>query len=66
LGAYGLLWEENYPEHPITGGFHLLRFAKEEGDFAHHYFPKLDTEKVLFLKYREAYDLAKVCEKRVK
>lgn len=66
LAAYALLWEEIYPDHPLVGGFHLLRFAKEEGDFGHHHFPKLDTEKVAFLKMRELYDLVKVCEKRVK
>src|SRR3990167_7613376 len=40
LAGYKLLWEENYPEHPLIG-FHLCRFAKEEGDFSHHYFPAL-------------------------
>jgi hypothetical protein len=39
LAAYGLLWNENYPDHPPVGGFHLCRFAKEQGDFSHHYFP---------------------------
>lgn len=66
LAAYGLLWDEIYPDHPLTGGFHLLRFAKEEGDFGHHHFPKLDKEKVAFLKMRELFDLVKDCEKRVK
>lgn len=66
LAGYSLLWEENYPEHPLVGGYHLLRFAKEQGDFAHHHFPKLDTEKVAFIKMRELYDLMKGCEKRVK
>ena len=32
LAGYAILWEEAYPEHPLTG-FHLCRFAKEEGDF---------------------------------
>jgi hypothetical protein len=44
LAAYGLLWNENYPDHPPVGGFHLCRFAKEQGDFSHHYFPSLDDE----------------------
>jgi PD-(D/E)XK nuclease superfamily len=38
LAAYGLLWEENYPDRPIEGGFHLLRFAKDTPDFAHYHF----------------------------
>lgn len=66
LAAYGLLWDENYPEHPLVGGFHLLRFAKEGGDFAHHHFPKLDDERAVFLQMRELYDGIKRCERRVK
>lgn len=66
LGAYSILWNENYPGHPLVGGFHLLRFAKEEGDFAHHHFPKLDQEAAIFLRMRELYDIIKQAEKRVK
>jgi PD-(D/E)XK nuclease superfamily len=66
LAAYQLLWEENYPDYPLVGGAHLLRFAKEEGDFAHHHFPRLEKEAVTFLKMRELYDLVKAVEKRVK
>lgn len=65
LAGYKLLWEENYPEHPLTG-FHLCRFAKEEGDFSHHYFPRLDKEAETFLAMRALYDLVKDVEKRVK
>lgn len=66
LGAYKLLWEESYPEHPLVGGFHLLRFAKEEGDFSHHHFPKLDKEAAVFLSMRKLFDEVKEIEKRVK
>lgn len=66
MAAYKVLWEENYPDHPIVGGFHLLRFAKEEGDFAHHHFPKLDKEVAVFLTMRKLFDEIKECEKRVK
>lgn len=66
MAAYQLLWEEAYPDHRLVGGFHLCRFAKEEGDFGHHHFPKLEREAVTFLKMRELYDLVKDCEKRVK
>lgn len=66
MAAYQVLWEEAYPDHPLVGGFHLCRFAKEEGDFGHHHFPKLEREAVTFLKMRELYDLTKDCEKRVK
>ena len=66
MAAYKLLWDENYPETPIEGGFHLCRFAKEEGDFAHHYFPALEKETEAFLKMRELYDVVKKVEARVK
>jgi hypothetical protein len=56
LAAYKNLWEENRPDLPITGGCHLLRFAKERGDFAHHYFQELDDEWEQFLLFRQAYD----------
>lgn len=66
LAGYKVLWEENYPDHPLAGGFHLCRFAKEEGDFSHHYFPALDHEVETFLAMRELYDKVKRVEKRVK
>ena len=66
LAAYKLLWEENYPDHPITGGAHLCRFAKEEGDYAHHHFPSLDDEAGTFLVMRDLYDRVKRTEKRVR
>jgi len=66
LAGYKVLWEENYPEHLLIGGFHLARFAKEEGDFSHHYFPRLDAEVECFLAMRKLYDQVKAVEKRVK
>ena len=64
LAAYRLLWEENYPEKPITGGFHLLRFAKDHGDFAHHHYPELHEAEKQFLLFREAYEIDKQLRKR--
>jgi hypothetical protein len=64
LAAYQNLWNENYPERPITGGCHLLRFAKEHGDFAHHYYPNLDNAWRQFLLFREAYEIDKELKKR--
>lgn len=66
LAAYGVLWTENYPEHKLVGGYHLLRFAKEQGDFAHHYYGNLDDEAETFLKMRELYDRVKKTEKRAR
>ena len=66
LAGYRILWEENYPDHRLTGGFHLCRFAKEHGDFSHHYFKSLDLEAGTFLAMRQLYDQIKQVEKRVK
>jgi hypothetical protein len=66
LAAYGILWNETYPDSPIEGGYHLLRFAKEEGDFVHAHFPDLSKEAQTFLKMRELYDMVKSVEKRFK
>lgn len=64
LAAYWGLWEENHPDQRITGGFHLLRFSKEHGDFAHHHFPNLDEAWEQFLLFRKAYELDKSLKKR--
>lgn len=65
LAAYKNLWEENNPERPITGGFHLCRFAKSHGDFAHHHYPELDAAWEQFKLFRQAYDIDKGLKKRV-
>jgi len=64
LAAYGNLWEENFPDRPITGGYHLLRFSKENGDFAHHYYAQLDSAWRQFQLFREAYEIDKELKKR--
>lgn len=64
LAAYRLLWEENHPGQPLTGGFHLCRFAKDFGDFAHHYYRDLDDALTMFLHLRAAYDFDAVLRKR--
>jgi len=64
LGAYRLLWNETHPDNQLTGGSHLCRFAKANGDFAHHYFPDLSDAERQFILLREAYDLDKLLKKR--
>lgn len=64
VAAYGILWEENRPLLPIDGGFHLLRFDKEYGDFHHHYWSELDTAKRSFLLMRELYENDKELKRR--
>jgi len=65
LAAYRMLWNECRPDTPITGGSHLLRFSKEEGDFAHHYYPNLDDAEEQFLLFRRAYVLDQKLKRRV-
>lgn len=66
VAAYKLLWETNYPDHPLIGGVHLCRFSKETGDFTHSHFPNVDEETETFLIMRELFDRVKKTEKRVK
>ncbi len=66
LAAYKQLWEENNPDRPLTGGFHLCRFAKSHGDFAHHYYPNLDNAWEQFKLFLQAYEIDKELKKRAK
>lgn len=65
VAGYGILWDENYPQSPITGGYHIFRFSKENADFAHHFWSELDDAKEQFLLLRRAYELDKRLKKRV-
>lgn len=64
LAAYKNLWEENRPERPITGGFHLLRFSRPEHPddpvhFSHHYWSDLTVAWDAFKHMRDLYDIHK-------
>jgi hypothetical protein len=66
IASYGLLWDENCPEHlRLTGGYHLCRFSKEHGDMTHMHFPNLDDALEQFLLLRAAYEGDKVLKRRV-
>lgn len=62
LAAYGELLRE------VRGldiqGYHLCRFSKEHGDFAHHYFQDLTQEWEAFTLMRRLYELDKSIKKR--
>ncbi len=66
MAAYRALWEENNPKDPLVGGFHLLRFSKEAGDFSHHYFSELEDAWQMFTHLRVAYELDKKLKNRAK
>lgn len=65
LAAYKILWEENNPDKPITGGMHLLRFSKENADFHHHFWSELEVAEEQFLLLRKAYSIDKLLKKRL-
>ncbi len=58
LATYGAIWNENFPDDPITG-YHLLQVGKGDGSFHHHYWPSLERELVSFTHLRKLYDLHK-------
>lgn len=64
VAAYKHLWEEHHPDQLLTGGFHICRFAKTHGDFAHYHFPNLDEAWEQFLLFRRAYDIDRELKKR--
>ena len=66
VAAYGHLWNENYPDEPITGGYHLLRFDKIHGDFHQHWWGELDSAWRAFLLLRELYEIDRELRARTK
>ena len=66
IAAYGKLWEENHPDEPITGGYHLLRFDKTNGDYTHKWWDNLDEAWEAFLLLRRLYDIDKNLKARIK
>jgi hypothetical protein len=64
IAAYKGLWEENFPDDPIEGGLHLVRFDKTYGDFAHRWWPELDAGWRAFTHMRPLYEDFKELKKR--
>lgn len=69
LAGYGILDEE--AGNTIDGGYHLLRFSKQEKPddpvhFVHHYWSQLDKAKEAFLLMRRLYDLMAEIKKLAK
>ena len=62
--AYGELWNEHFPDDPVTGGYDLVRFDKTYGDFHHHHWDELDSAWAAFLHLRHLYDLEKELKAR--
>lgn len=66
LAAYGQLWNENHPDNPIIGGYHILRVDKETATFTHKYIYNLDSAWRVFLQLLELHNAHKVLKKLVK
>lgn len=64
-GGYSLLWEENFPNQPITGGFHILRFSKVDGDLTYHHWNNLDMAKEAFIHMRLLFEIDKKLKARL-
>lgn len=64
VAAYGKLWEEHFPDEPITGGYHLLRFDKTYGDFHAHWWGELSAAWEAFLLMRRLYEIEKELKAR--
>ena len=64
VAGYAILWEENYPDKPLTGGFELCRFSRDHGDFSHKHLPTLPEAKEAFLAMRRLYDIDKDLKRR--
>ena len=61
--SYKELWDENFPNNPITGGYHIIRTGKEIAMFAHHWYGEFPGAWRAFLLLRELYDIAKIIKK---
>jgi hypothetical protein len=57
VSAYGKLWNEHHPDRPITGGYYILRFSRDHGDFTASWFSELEDAWQAFLLCRSLYDL---------
>ena len=64
VAAYKLLVEECL--NMKIEGFHVVRFAKETGDFVHRWYPELDKQAEAFPRMRELYTLLQETDKRAR
>jgi len=64
LAAYRQLVIE-CTDYDIGPGGHILRFAKSDADFAHHYFGDISDGWEQFALFRQAYEISKRLKRRV-
>ena len=61
--AYERLWNENFPDHQIVGGYHIIRTGKEIVSFDYRWYQGFPHAWEVFLNLRRLYDLAKEIKK---
>ena len=61
--SYAQLWNENFSDHQLNGGYHLIRTGKEIAMFAHNWYGEFPHAWEVFLKLSDLYDLAKIIKK---
>jgi len=61
--AYEKLWNENFPDHPIEGGYHIVRLGKEIASFDYRVYWEFPHAWDAFLMLRQLYDMAKQIKK---
>ncbi len=66
LAAYGQLWDENFPNDPIIGGYHLIKFNKTDGGFTHKYWANLEVAWEAFKLMLPLYEIDKTLKKMIK
>lgn len=61
--AYEKLWHENFTDHPLDGGYHIIRIGKEIVSFDYRWYQSFPDAWEVFLNLRELCDLAKKIKK---
>jgi hypothetical protein len=64
MAAQRHAWECNFPDKPIEGGHHLIRFQRDSGDFAHSWYGDLSEAWTAFVHCRALYDLKAALKRR--
>lgn len=64
IAAYREAWNETHPDEQLEPGGNILQFGKDHGDFAHHFYPDLESGWQMFMHLRAAYEFDRELKKR--
>lgn len=65
IETYRHIYNENFPDDPITGGMYLARISKEHADYAVYHWDEVPEAWESFLLARKLHDLKKKIEDRI-